>query len=145
MNFVQIFCIIIVILMLIPNMVYAYQNKNRENKCTNKLMNTAEQIGRYGSVFFMVVYSGFIDLGFHSKNAFVLWLIGLPILTALYWVLWVLYFKMPNSRLAMLLAIVPSAVFTLNGLALRYWLSVLFGVIFSIGHIYVTYQNHYSK
>lgn len=36
----------IVTVMLIPNILYVLKNKDTENKCTNKVMNIIEQIGR---------------------------------------------------------------------------------------------------
>ena len=39
----------------------AVKEKNQENKCTNKLMNLVEQIGRYGSMFLMVFNIGLAE------------------------------------------------------------------------------------
>ena len=46
-GWINIFGAIIVILMLIPNIVYAIKNKGEKNLCTNRFMNVIEQIGRY--------------------------------------------------------------------------------------------------
>ena len=42
-----------VILLLIPNVVYALRNRGEENLCANRAMNLLEQTGRYGSIVLM--------------------------------------------------------------------------------------------
>ena len=53
-SWLNIFGLLLMILLLVPNIIYAVKEKNQENKCTNKFMNLVEQIGRYGSMFLMV-------------------------------------------------------------------------------------------
>ena len=43
---------------------------------------------------------------------------------------------------AVALAILPACIFLLSGMLLRHWLLVGFAVLFAVGHIYVTKQNH---
>ncbi len=43
-GWINVFGAIIVILLLIPNIVYAIKNKDEKNICTNRLMNIAEQM-----------------------------------------------------------------------------------------------------
>ena len=68
-SWLNIWGLIIVALLLIPNIIYAVKQKNRENKCTNKCMNILEQIGRYGSMFLMVFNIGLAEFGFSSAEA----------------------------------------------------------------------------
>ncbi len=141
MNWINIFGLTIVVLMLLPNIIYAYRYKFTENKCNNKTMNLIEQIGRYGSMFLMVFHIGIYEFGFKSNKAFLMWLLSSVILMLLYWFFWFMFFKSPDNIYTMLLAIIPSAIFISNGYLLRHWLLMIFGVIFAIGHIYVTYRN----
>ena len=39
MNWLNTFALVLVILLLIPNIIYAVRVKNQKNKCTNKFMN----------------------------------------------------------------------------------------------------------
>lgn len=88
------FGLITVILILIPNIVYAVKCKGEKNLCTNKLLNILEQIGRYGSMFFLIVYIGPKDgFGFGSVFEFLLYLFGNICLILSYWCVWVAYFK----------------------------------------------------
>lgn len=142
MDWMNIYGFIIIVLMLLPNLMYAYKNKNIENKCTNRIINIIEQIGRYCSMFLMIFNIGLLEFGFRLDSDFWIWLISIFTLLLLYWIFWFFYFKKPKIIFAMLLAIIPSAIFIFSGFILRHWLLVIFGVIFSFGHIYVTYHNN---
>ncbi len=43
-GWINIFGAVIVLLMMIPNIIYAIRNKDAKNLCTNRFMNTIEQI-----------------------------------------------------------------------------------------------------
>ncbi len=141
MGWINLYGLIIVVLILLPNILYAIKRKITENKCHNKAMNITEQIGRYGSMFTMVFNIGFYEFGFPSKTVFDVWLISTVLLLLLYWFGWLFYFDSTQFFAAMLLAIIPSILFVSNGFLLGNWLLLIFGSIFSVGHIYVTYQN----
>jgi hypothetical protein len=142
MNWINIFGFIVVILMLLPNLIYAIKNKSLENKCKNKTMNIIEQLGRYGSMFFMVFNIGLYEIGFRSNAVYMIWIFVTILLLLIYWLSWFIFFKSSQTTLPMLLAILPSAIFTISGLLLSHWLLIISGILFSIGHIYVTYQNN---
>lgn len=141
MNWINFFGLIIVLLMLIPNMIYYKKNSSFSNKCKSKVMNTLEQLGRYGSMLWMVAPFGEKELGFHSKVEFTAWLIVMPILVLMYLILWGIYFKKTSFILSMSLAIIPSIIFISQGYFLRHGALLLFGVLFAVGHNYVTYIN----
>ncbi len=145
MNWINSFGLVIVILLLLPNVIFAMKNKVTENKCRNKFMNSIEQIGRYGCLFFMVVPIGLFEFAFPSKYEFILWLLTNSLLLLLYWLFWYRYFRYPKVTLPIILAIIPSAIFIIDGLLLRHWLLMISGILFSIGHIYVTYNNNRSS
>ena len=145
MNWINLFGLGIVILMLLPNVLYAIRIKTFENKCRNKVMNMFEQVGRYGSLFFMVFNIGFYEYGFRSNEAYVIWLFVMIILLSIYWFFWYLFFKKPHTNLPIILAILPSAIFIFSGCLLCHWLLIISGILFSIGHIYVTYSNNHAN
>lgn len=49
MSWLNVFGLILVVLLLIPNIIYAFKVKKRENKCTNRFMNILEQIENYNA------------------------------------------------------------------------------------------------
>ena len=76
MDWLNVFGLILVILLLIPNIVYAIKVKDQKNLCTNKFMNILEQIGRYACMFLMVFNIGIAEFGFCSVGAFFIYLVG---------------------------------------------------------------------
>ncbi len=75
-GWLNLFGLIIIVLILIPNIIYALRNKNQQNKCKNMFMNILEQIGRYGCMLLMVVHLGIKKLGFGSIELFLIYFFG---------------------------------------------------------------------
>ena len=144
-GWINIFGAVIVILMLIPNIVYAVKNKDEKNLCTDKLMNVLEQIGRYGCIVLMWLPLLVWKFGFGSVEAFLIYMIGNGALLAAYWIVYAFYLRKMKTGLALALAIIPACIFLMSGVLLRHWLLVLFAVIFAFGHIYVTWVNCSKK
>lgn len=140
-NWLNVFGLIFVVLLLIPNIIYAIKEKEQQNKCTNKFMNVMEQIGRYGCMFLMIFNIGIAEFGFGSASAFFAYLFGNTLLMILYWIIWMLYFNKHTYLKQILLAVIPTCLFLLSGITMRHYLLVIFGVIFGIGHLYVTNKN----
>lgn len=141
MDWLHVFGLVIVVLLLIPNIIYFNLTKNSiaTDKCTNKFMNILEQLGRYACVFFMVVNLGFYELGFKSNESFSLWFIMTGIFIVLYWLGWIIYYKYKRLNTAMFLAIVPGIIFLETGISMSNYLLTISSVVFLISHIYVTY------
>ncbi len=140
-GWINLFGLCIVIAILIPNIVYAIKFKGAENKCTNKVMNVLEQIGRYGCMLLLVLDIGQDGFGFSSVAAFLAYICGNAVLVLAYWIVWVLYFVKQSRWKSMALAIIPAVIFWLSGITLQYILLVIATLIFAVGHIYVTWQN----
>ena len=141
MNWISWFGLGIVLLLLIPNAVYAAANKNTQPPRTRRILGLAEQAGRYGCMFLMIFHAGLTEFGFASAEGFIAWLAGTGALLVLYWVFWLLYFRAAKPRYALPLAVLPCLIFLLNGLFLRHWLLVFFSVLFAAAHIAITWQN----
>lgn len=141
-NFINILGIIFVVILLIPNIVYAVRFPNVKNQCRNRVMNGLEQIGRYASLALMVFPLGVWKFGFSNVTCFLLYLFGDGLLLLAYWIVWIFYFRQQSLPRARALAALPTAVFLLSGIMLGHWLLVAAAVIFGIGHLYVTDRNH---
>ncbi len=144
MNWFNAYGLFIVILLLIPNMVYFYLNKSKpiENKCRSKGIILAEQIGRYGSMALMVFNIGIFEFAFQTHEIFTLYLVINIILLLFYWLFWCFYIRRNSVLLSILLAVIPGTIFIINGILFRHWLLVLFGMVFTVSHINITYQNN---
>ena len=132
---------VIVALMLIPNIVYALRSRDEQNRCTNRLMNLAEQAGRYGCIVLMWLPLLVWKFAFRSKGEMLLYFVGNGGLLLVYWLVFARYLRERTCRRAMTLAVVPACIFLLSGLLLRHRLLVGFALLFAAGHIYVTWQN----
>ena len=141
MGWLNLFGLILVILMMLPNILYALGHRDAENKCTNRLLNIFEQIGRYGCLFLMVFNIGVGELGFASVAAFLVYLIGSAVLLLAYFAFWIVYGKNPSLFPALMLAILPTLLFLVSGLTMRHWLLVGFALLFGGAHITITTVN----
>ncbi len=132
----------IVVIMLIPNIIYAVKNPGMENKCTNAVMNVTEQIGRYASMALMVVPLLIGEFGFGSVEELFLYFGATVFFLLAYLILWGFYFKKQTRKKAIWLAVLPTLLFLVSGVLLRHWLLMGAAVLFGTGHIYVTIQNN---
>ena len=140
-GWINIFGVITVVLMLIPNIIYAIKNKGEKNLCTNRFMNVIEQIGRYACIVLMWLPLPVTKFGFAGVLEMVLYMACNGTLLVAYWVVFAVYMKRKTAWLALTLAVLPSCIFLLSGILLRHWLLAGFAVLFAVGHIYVTYEN----
>ena len=140
-GWINLFGGIIVLLMLIPNVVYALRNRGEDNLCGNRVMNLLEQIGRYGCILLMWLPLLVWKFGFQSVPEMLLYLLGNGALLLAYWLVFARYLKEKTGRRALALAVLPACIFLLSGLLLRHWLLVGFAALFAVGHIYVTAVN----
>lgn len=132
--------IIIVILMLIPNIIYAYKNKNIENKYNNKTINIIEQIGRYLSIILIIFPIGIS--GFKSVLYMLIYSIGNSILLLLYIIIWIHYFKNKTLLKSIFLALLPTIIFFISGVTLNHVGLIMSSIIFGFSHILITYENN---
>ena len=140
-GWINVFGAVIVVLMLIPNIVYALKNKGEKNLCANRFMNVVEQIGRYACIALMCLPLLVWKFGFASVLDMMLYMACNGLLLAAYWITFAFYMKRRSVRLALVLAVLPACIFLLSGILLQHWLLAGFAVVFAIGHIYVTYKN----
>lgn len=140
-GWINIFGLCIVIAILIPNIIYACKFRGTENKCTNKVMNILEQIGRYGCMLLLVLSMGRGEFAFDSVFAFLTYLIGNVVLLLAYWLVWVLYFVKQSKWKSLTLAILPTLIFLVSGITLQHVLLIIAAILFGVGHIYVTWKN----
>ncbi len=140
-GWINIFGAVFVILMLIPNIVYAIKNKGEKNLCKNRVMNITEQIGRYACIVLMWFPLLVWKFGFASVFEMILYTARNFALLFSYWIIFAVYMGRKSPGLALALAIIPACVFLLSGILLRHFLLVGFAILFAVGHIYVTKKN----
>ncbi|MBQ8995048.1 MAG: hypothetical protein IJ091_04465 [Oscillospiraceae bacterium] len=130
-----------VILLLIPNIVYALRNRGEKNDCTNRILNLMEQVGRYACIVLMWLPLGVWKFGFPNVTETLLYFAVNIVSLILYWILFSVYTRRKSRKIALALAVLPSLIFFFSGSFLRHWLLVLFAVVFAVGHVGTTMQN----
>ena len=140
-GWINVFGAVIMLLIMAPNFIYAARFKDAENKCTSKLMNALEQVGRYGSFILMIINLGIKEFAFRSNAEFIAWLTLTALLIIAYWVFWFFFFKKRTRFVSLMLAVIPCLIFLTSGVVFRHWLLIIFTLIFAVGHIYITLVN----
>ena len=142
MEWFNLFGLVFVAIIMIPNIVYAIKCKDGFlNKWSNKAVETLEQIGRFGSVAFMVVNTPGTFFGWWSDEAFALYLIVNSVLAIVYCALWIVLFKKNNKFRALSLSVIPSVIFIFSGILSRSVLLTVSALLFASAHILISYKN----
>ena len=124
MDWLNVFGLIMMAVIMIPNIIFAIRYKEGfENKWNNKLVEVAEQIGRFGCFGFMII--------------------NIPgtILVMLYCAIWIICFKNNSVFRALALSIIPSVLFLFSGIMSRSILLIIASMLFAPSHILISYKN----
>lgn len=139
----NIYGIIMLVLIMIPNIVYFQKNKDIDVKKMRESssLEITENILRYMVILFFAVNTGLFEYGFADKKLIAVWAIASAVLIAVYYAGWVKYFKCKTFAVEILLAVVPSIVFIFSGIMMRCYVALVLSVLFGIVHVYTTYKN----
>lgn len=130
----------IVVLIMIPNIIYAVRQKQDEAQAKiPNYLSACEQVGRYGCIVLMWLPLLVWKFGFGSVEELLIYLIDNGLLLLSYYLFWGFYFRKKVLSNAMALAIIPTLIFLLSGILLRHWLLVIAAVIFGFTHCSITY------
>lgn len=142
MECVNIFGLIFIVVIMIPNIIFAMKCKDGfENKWNNQSIEIIEQIGRFGCLGFMIVNVPGTWFGWWSDEAFALYLVVDTVLAILYCAIWMIHFKKNRKFRAMALSIIPSILFLFSGIMSRSVLLIISAVLFAPSHIMISYKN----
>ena len=142
MEWFNIFGLVFIIIIMIPNIVFAIKCKGGfENKWDNKAIEILEQIGRFGCFGFMIINIPGTWFGWWSDEAFAVYLIINAILVLIYCAIWIVCFRKNSVFRALSLSIIPSVIFLFSGIMCRSVLLIASAVIFALCHIMISYKN----
>ena len=143
-GWIKIFGIAIVVLIMIPNIIYAIISGNEE-RAEEKVpiyLSICEQIGRYGCIVLIWMPLFVWKFGFRREEDFAVYLCLNILLILLYYIIWFLYFKKRTLIKGLALAIIPTMIFLISGILLHHWSLVAAAFLFGVGHISITYITH---
>lgn len=142
MEWINIFGLIFIVVIMIPNIIFAMKCKDGfANKWKNKFVEMIEQIGRFGCFGFMIINIPGTWFGWWSDEVFAVYLIVNVILVILYCVIWIICFKKNSIFRALALSIIPSILFLFSGIMSRSVLLIIAATIFAPSHITISYKN----
>ena len=142
MEYVNIFGIAFMAIIMIPNIIFAVRNKEGfNNKWKNRFAEITEQIGRLGCFAFMIINIPRTWFGWWSEEGFALYLIGDSLLVIIYCVIWCICFNKNSLFRALSLSIIPSVLFMFSGIMSRSVLLVISSLLFAPSHIMISYKN----
>ncbi len=146
-GWINLFGACIVVLILIPNVVYALKTKNdtRPENHLPAFLSLCEQIGRYACIVLMWLPLLVGKFGFGSVFGLMAYVLLNGILIIAYFILWAVYAKRASLAAGLALAAIPTAIFLLSGLLLRHRLLTAAAVLFGAAHITITYLTHRRK
>ncbi len=146
MNWINVFGLVFVAVIMIPNIVFAVKCKDGfENNWDNKLVEEIEQIGRFGCFGFMIFWIPGTYFGFWSDEGFALYLIVDTILVVLYCLIWIICFRKNSIFRALALSILPAILFLFSGIMSRSILLLIAAVLFAPSHVLLSYKNAVSE
>ncbi len=146
MEWFNVYGIIFMALILIPNIIYGIKCKAEfENKWNNKVISVLEQIGRYGCMAFMIFNIPKTWFGFQSNEVFALYLIINAVLIVCYIIIWIVTFRKNNLFKAVSLSVIPSVIFLLSGILSRSVLLISSAIIFAPCHVLISCKNVRDK
>lgn len=142
MEWLNVFGLVMVAVIMIPNILFAMKCKDGfVNKWNNKSVETVEQIGRFGCFGFMIISIPGAWFGWWSDEAFAVYLVVDAVLVTLYCVIWAVCFRKSSVFRALALSIIPSVLFLFSGIMSRSILLTIAAVLFAPSHILISYQN----
>ena len=141
-NWINLFGGVIVLLILIPNIIYALKNKEETHEKSNIVIVITEQVGRYACMLLMIVPLFVGEFGFSPLEFMFNYLIGNLILLVFYYIFWVLFAKNKSLDKALALAAIPTLIFINSAISVKHWTLLVFALLFGASHIYITYKNN---
>lgn len=142
MEWINIFGVIFILIIMIPNIIYALKIKDGfENKWNNKLVEIIEQIGRVGCFGFMIINIPGTWFGWWSDEVFAIYLIVNIMLILLYCLIWIICFRKNTVFRALTLSVIPSIIFLFSGIMSRSVLLIFASILFAPTHILISYNN----
>ena len=142
MGWFNLFGLIIIVVIMIPNTIFAIKCKEGfDNKWSNKTVEIIEQAGRFGCFVFMIINIPGTWFGWRSDEAFALYLITDIVLVMVYCAIWIACFKKSSVFRALALSIIPSVLFLFSGIMSRSVLLIIASVLFAPSHIMISYKN----
>lgn len=133
---------IIVIIIMIPNIVFAFKRKDGfQNAYHNKAVEILEQIGRYLCLALMTFNIPYTYFNFWFGSALTVYLTLNGLLLLAYLIFWIVFWKGNGKLRALALSVTPSLIFLFSGIILANIPLIAFAILFGVNHIFLSCNN----
>lgn len=140
MNWFNWYGFIIMVIIMIPNSIYAAKfPEGFENIYQNRIVLALEQIGRIGSFVFMVLQIPYLCKGYILGEKNYMLIVGL--LCLIYCMFWIICWKQKGVFRAVVLSVTPSLMFLSAGILSSNIPLIISAIIFVPCHILISYKN----
>lgn len=143
MDFLKVFNLyglLFTFILVVPHIVFARTRSYNLNAVNNRAMLYIERIGKYCGAFLMFVNIGVLENGFLKPVMETYWFVSTLVLSAVYVVLWIMFFKRQTRAIAYLLTVTAAFIVMQSGLLQQKTLLLTAGIVYLIGELYVTPQ-----
>lgn len=131
---------IFMIIMMLPNIIFAYRHPDGfANLYHQPVIEFFEQIGRFGCFSTMIINVPYTCGDWLFSGAKEFYFTVNIICLSLYYLIWI--FSQKSLFQALSLSILPSVIFLLSGFLMQSILLIIFSLIFAPCHILISYQN----
>ena len=137
---VNVYGLLFAVILAVPHIVYARTHNYDLKAINNRAMLYIERTGKYCSLFLMGINIGVLEQGFTAPIMEVYWLISTSVLTVIYVVVWIVFFKKETKGFAYLLTITAALIVIQSGILQVKTLLLTAGIVYLIGELYVTSQ-----
>ena len=141
MSWFNYYGLIVVVIIMIPNIVYAVKHTAGAPLYHNTVAEIFEQIGRYACMALMVFNLPYTWFGFYFPYAKVVYIAVNALLVLAYCLIWVLLWNRDGLLKSLLLSILPSCVFLFSGAMIASIPLVVFAIVFAATHIFISVKN----
>lgn len=142
MGVFNIYGLIAVVQLLIPNLIWEMKKKGEfVEYYHNKPAEIAEQIGRFGCFITMIVNIPHTYFGYFFEYANLVYPFFTFAALAVYLIGWAKKGDKESVFYALILSITPSMMFLIDGILIRSIPLIVFAAIFAPCHILISYKN----
>ena len=124
----------IILLIMIPNVIFALRHRNMENRCKSRFINILEQISRYGCLVLMIICIGLDKFGFGSVEDFLIYLFGSALLLLAYMLAKIVQAYIAGGADAPSVKVLLLGIVVLGG-----------GIVFVVRYLVLLLKEYYSK
>ncbi len=138
-DIVNIYGLVISLMLATPHIIYVKTHKYDKTVFTNRAMVYIDRAGRFFSLFLMSFNLGVLEEGFTEPKELMerFWIITVGVLTLIYLLLWLLFFKTGSKGAALAITLVSAFIIIFSGILQVKTLLMTAGIVYLIGELYM--------